>query len=122
MRVRGRLRKTILELSSYFRVLTLTQPTLIIGGVSCNNFAVLDVLTPQAPGLLSRAFSADGARRANALATAGVENEAVLAARKRRSATSPILLITEAGKRAFSRSASAPWLTAGAADAAVAVE
>ena len=52
--------KTVLALSSYFSFLTLANNTLIIDRDTLNHFPVLDVLTPKAPGLLPRAFSADG--------------------------------------------------------------
>ena len=116
-----RLRKTDLGLSSYFGVLTLAHNTTIIEG-TLYYFPVLDVLTPKAPGLLPRAFSADGHRRANACATGCAENDGLDAAWKLRSAASAILFIAEDGTGELCGGAATARDAASAADAATAIE
>ena len=118
---RLRLRKTDLGLSSYFGVLTLAHNTTIIEG-TLYHFPVLDVLTPKAPGLLSRAFSADGHRRANACATGCAENDGLDAAWKLRSAASAIFFIAENGTGELCGGAAPARDAASAADAAIAIE
>jgi hypothetical protein len=87
-----------------------------------NHFPVLDVLTPKVLGLLPCAFSADGHRRANACATGCAENDGLPTAWKLRSASSAILLITQAGEREIVCGAAPAWYAASTSDAAAAIE
>ena len=119
---RGWLPKTILALSSYFGVLTLAHSTPIIRWTGFTFSPVSDVLTPQAPGLLPCAFSADGPRRANAFADACVEDDALPVTWELRAAASSIVFIAEDCKRTIRGGAAPAWHAANATDAATAIE